>query len=298
MTSLLTRKTDRAAAATAICSASEQTPRGNESCLRAGVTRPSAGRTRPLLGAVLSWTAATGAVCPGAGPRPKRTTLSDSIRSDPSGAALAVADPNVRANKLELLERLADALAHEIKNPLHSMVINLEVLKRRLSRVQEGAEVLRYATVLGEELERVNRRIELLLRLSRPDRGGGADETTLNEMLEEVMELVMLEARNREARVEYDSQGALARVRVGRQHARQVILNLVLDALDALGPGDTLRLQVRTAEGRAELTVSGGSSVEPGERTVVAAALAEAVGGRVDVEGATRTLALPSHGVQ
>jgi signal transduction histidine kinase len=289
MTSLLTRKTDRAAAATAICSASEQTPRGNESCLRAGVTRPSAGRSRPLLGAVLSWTAATGAVCPGAGPRPKRTTLSDSIRSDPSGAALAVADPNVRANKLELLERLADALAHEIKNPLHSMVINLEVLKRRLSRVQEGAEVLRYATVLGEELERVNRRIE---------RGGGADETTLNEMLEEVMELVMLEARNREARVEYDSQGALARVRVGRQHARQVILNLVLDALDALGPGDTLRLQVRTAEGRAELTVSGGSSVEPGERTVVAAALAEAVGGRVDVEGATRTLALPSHGVQ
>src|ERR1700741_2799475 len=33
--------------------------------------------------------------------------------------------PALRANKLDLLERLADDLAHEIKNPLHSMVINL-----------------------------------------------------------------------------------------------------------------------------------------------------------------------------
>jgi len=224
--------------------------------------------------------------------------VSDSIRSEIPGAALAVADPNaVRANKLELLERLADALAHEIKNPLHSMVINLEVLKRRLSRMGDGADVLRYATVVGEELERVNRRIELLLRLSRPDRGG-SDETTLDELVEEVMELVNLEARNREARVEYDREGPLVRVRVGRQHARQVILNLVLDALDGLSAGDTMRLRVRSAQDRVLLTVAGGAPSEEGERTAIAAALAQAVGGRVQVEGAARTLALPAHVVQ
>ena len=222
--------------------------------------------------------------------------MSDSIRSDLPGAALAVADPNaVRANKLELLERLADALAHEIKNPLHSMVINLEVLKRRLSRVAEGADVLRYATVLGEELDRVNRRIELLLRLSRPDRGG-SDDTTLNELVEEVMELVSLEARHREAHVEYEPGLQLARVRVARQHARQIILNLVLDALDGLSGGDTLQVDIHAGGDRAVLTVSGGSSSEGGERLAVAAALAEGVGGRVDVHGATRTLSLPAHG--
>jgi signal transduction histidine kinase len=227
-----------------------------------------------------------------------RITLSDSIRSDLPGAALAVADPNaVRANKLELLERLADALAHEIKNPLHSMVINLEVLKRRLSRVADGADVLRYATVLGEELDRVNRRIELLLRLSRPDRGG-SDDTTLNELLDEVMELVNLEARHREATVEYEGGAQMARVRVGRQHARQIILNLVLDALDGLEGGDTLHVRIRGGEDHAQLTVTGGSSSEGGERLAVAAALAEAVGGRVDVDGATRTLALPAHGAR
>jgi signal transduction histidine kinase len=221
--------------------------------------------------------------------------LSDSIRTDVSGAALAVADPlQVRANKLDLLERLADALAHEIKNPLHSMVINLEVLKRRLSRAPgDGTDVLRYATVLGEELDRVNQRIELLLRLSRPERSGPED-TTLNELLDEVMELVSLEARHREARVEYQRSDRMTRVRLGRQAARQIILNLVLDALDSLRGGDTLRIVVREEEGRAVMTVTGPPSSEGGERLAVAAALAEAAGGRVDSDGSERTLALPS----
>lgn len=225
--------------------------------------------------------------------------MSDSIRSEIPGATLAVADPNaVRANKLELLERLADALAHEIKNPLHSMVINLEVLKRRLTRAPtEGGDVLRYATVLGEELERVNRRIELLLRLSRPDRAG-PDDITLNELVEEVLELVNLEARHREARVEYEPGAQLARVRVARQHARQIILNLVLDALDGLNGGGTLHVGIHAGGDRAVLTVTGGAPSQDGESLSVAAALAEAVGGRVDVDGDTRTLALPAHGAQ
>jgi CheY-like chemotaxis protein len=86
---------------------------------------------------------------------------------DASGARSSAEPVSLRANKLDLLERLADDLAHEIKNPLHSMVINLEVLKRRLNRVKNGEvdDVLRYAGVLGEELDRVHRRIELLLRL-------------------------------------------------------------------------------------------------------------------------------------
>jgi signal transduction histidine kinase len=236
-------------------------------------------------------------VPPAGAPTLKRITLSHSIRTDASGAALAVADPlQVRANKLDLLERLADALAHEIKNPLHSMVINLEVLKRRLSRAPgEGGDVLRYATVLGEELERVNQRIELLLRLSRPERAG-PEETTLDELLDEVMELVSLEARHREARVEYQRGDRMARVRLGRQAARQIILNLVLDALDGLQGGDTLRIVVREQDGRAVMTVTGPPSSEGGERLAVAAALAEAVGGRVDTDGPERTLTLPSGG--
>ena len=68
------------------------------------------------------------------------------VGAPPGDDAAALA---LRANKLDLLERLADDLAHEIKNPLHSMVINLEVLKRRVARADSPDEVQRYIVVLA-----------------------------------------------------------------------------------------------------------------------------------------------------
>jgi signal transduction histidine kinase len=222
--------------------------------------------------------------------------LSDIVRALADGPAAAVSDPLVvRANKLDLLERLSDALAHEIKNPLHSMVINLEVLKRRLARLPSGSgDVLRYATVLGEELERVNRRVELLLRLARPERGG-PEEATLQEIVDELMELVLLEARHRGVRVEYRSTGPLARVRLGRQAARQIILDLVLDALESTDEGEVLGIEVRGGGGQVEVRIDGGSEPD-GARTAIAAALAEAAGGRVEAAGGSRSLVLPAVG--
>jgi signal transduction histidine kinase len=198
----------------------------------------------------------------------------------------------LRANKLDLLERLADDLAHEIKNPLHSMVINLEVLKRRVARADSADEVQRYIGVLAGELERVNRRIELLLRLSRP--GRGAENTTLNELAEEVMELIQLEARHGEIQVDYRPEGGMARVNIAREPGRQVILNLVLELIDRMERGATLRLRVAERGGESRLAVAdSGTAVSAlagaeSPRLSAARALAESVGGRVaeeEVEG-------------
>ena len=205
----------------------------------------------------------------------------------------------LRANKLDLLERLADDLAHEIKNPLHSMVINLEVLKRRVARADSPEEVQRYIGVLAGELERVNRRIELLLRLSRP--GRGPESTTLNELVEELMELIQLEARHADASVDYLPEGAPSRVVVPREPTRQAILNLVLEVIDHMERGGTLRIAIREHEGRAQLAVADSSvavaaiQADPGAtRLAAAAALAGSVAGRVEVEdpGGTPLLVL------
>lgn len=204
----------------------------------------------------------------------------------------------VRSNKLDLLERLADDLAHEIKNPLHSMVINLEVLKRRVARVAgESEELQRYFSVLSGELERVNRRIELLLRLSRP--GRGAETTTLRDLTEELMELIQLEARHREVTVDFRPGEGAPRVFIPREPTRQVILNLVLDALDATGAGSALRISLDEEEGSATLAVeTEGTPAEPSPesagRVAVARHLAERMGARVEGdEPGTRVLKVP-----
>jgi signal transduction histidine kinase len=105
------------------------------------------------------------------------------------------------AARFGLLIRLADDLAHEIKNPLHSMVINLEVLKRRVEKgAADGA--LERAEVLGAELNRLHQMVEALLRLIRGGKPSG-QPNGLRESLENVLPLVA--ARFRLARVDFSS---------------------------------------------------------------------------------------------
>jgi signal transduction histidine kinase len=66
-------------------------------------------------------------------------------------------------------QKLASRVAHEIKNPLNAVAVNLEVVRSRCERVGvEGAAILPFATTAASEVERVSRLIEALLALARP----------------------------------------------------------------------------------------------------------------------------------
>jgi signal transduction histidine kinase len=201
-------------------------------------------------------------------------------------------DDPARANKLELIERLADDLAHEIKNPLHSMVINLEVLRRRIARAagESPDDQLRYVGVIAGELERVNRHVDLLLQLARPNRG--RETTTLPELIHEYQELITLECERRGIAFEYEADAAFPRGRVSRDLAGQVVLNLLLDGIDRTPPGGSLRVRIESDADWARLHLrlaqgaeggNGREPPEPGERRLaMARVLSERLGGRLE----------------
>jgi signal transduction histidine kinase len=202
------------------------------------------------------------------------------------------ADPHaVRANKLDLLERLADDLAHEIKNPLHSMVINLEVLKRKIGRLGEpGGDLMRYAEVLGGELERVSRRVELLLRLVRPGRGG--EPTTLAEVVQELLELVEMERDRHEVALSFRPAAYLLPGYLPRDTARQLVLNLMLEGLDGVPAGGVLEVHTEREGEWERLRLLGtlpaetdpaGRAEDGGSRLLLVRTLCEALGGRLEV---------------
>ncbi len=221
-------------------------------------------------------------------------------------AALHSVDPvTVRANKLDLVERLADDLAHEIKNPLHSMVINLEVLKRRIARLPDegSSDLMRYAGIINGELDRVNARIELLLQVVRPDRA--AEPVSLAAVVDDVLVLVDLERARRSLVVEYRPATRPLRGRIPREIARQLALDILLTAIDSVpdggairvttdANGDAERLELRLVpgeQGDAEIQVASGM-------LVVARALAANLGGTVEVKqldqpGVSIVLSLP-----
>src|SRR5687767_4790399 len=72
---------------------------------------------------------------------------------------------------LRALQSLAARVAHEIRNPLNAVTVNLEVVRSRCERgTVEPKAVLPFATAAAGELERVSRLVDALLALSRPAR--------------------------------------------------------------------------------------------------------------------------------
>jgi two-component system, NtrC family, sensor histidine kinase HydH len=132
------------------------------------------------------------------------------------------------AARLDTLARLTDDLAHEIKNPLHAAVINLEVLRRRMSRLAGGEDAVRVAEIVGTELDRVSRRVELLLRLSRPD---GGQPVRADVVVAEVAELLELVATHR--RVAFRSEG-VERAREVSRPAGELRMLLLAGALEVM----------------------------------------------------------------
>lgn len=141
-------------------------------------------------------------------------------------------DELFRANRFDIISRLADDLAHEIKNPLNAIVINLEVLKVRLGRGDVEAALDR-ASVIDEETRRLHGlidRILQLLRQTREDSGGLA----LDQVLDEVLPLFAAQARL--AHNEFSQEGGAAvSVAVKRDLLKFALLNILTAMHDRLG---------------------------------------------------------------
>ncbi len=219
------------------------------------------------------------------------------------GQATQVSVLEVQANRLDLVSRLADDLAHEIKNPLHAMVINLELLRRRVE-ADRGADALERVGILETEMRRVNALVEQLLRVIRPPRDEEA-ESDLAAALEEIVPLVEVLGKLARVDVEYTSPGLGPRVAMAKHALRHVVLNLVLNGLDAASGGGRVSVAVVVGSGVARVRVADdgpgieaslrqrlgepGVSSRPGRRGLglaVACHLAAAAGGTVLLEEA------------
>ncbi|HEX6308178.1 MAG TPA: HAMP domain-containing sensor histidine kinase [Longimicrobiales bacterium] len=209
-------------------------------------------------------------------------------------------DEQLRANRFDLVSRLADDLAHEIKNPLNAIVINLEVLRVRVRRGDAEAALER-AAVIEQETRRLHVMIDRLLQLLRPER----DESgpiALDQAFDELLPLI--DARARLARNTV-SAGCADPVFVAtpRDVFRFAMLNILSAVHERLGEsGGTLTLDCSTREHDVRLTVgavTGSGSPLPAadegyHRYVeVAADLLRGCGGRVETEADGVAVILP-----
>ncbi|HSJ14087.1 MAG TPA: histidine kinase dimerization/phospho-acceptor domain-containing protein [Longimicrobiales bacterium] len=134
-----------------------------------------------------------------------------------------------RASRYELISRIADDVAHELKNPLNSIVINLEVLRNRVRAGQNEAALDR-ADVIDAELRRLHALLEGMLRLLRPERSDG-ETASLGDVIEDVAALARAQARVARKELVIETVPEDMIVRVHRDALRFALLYVIQVAL-------------------------------------------------------------------
>jgi two-component system sensor histidine kinase AtoS len=146
-----------------------------------------------------------------------------------------------RAERLAIAGRLGASLAHEINNPLQSVIGCLGLAEEMLD---EGAEVRNYLEIAMEELERAADIVTQLRDLSRKP-GMKKEPVDLNALIEKVLLLTRKRCQARSVEVAWSPATGLPKVLVAPDRMQQVFLNLVLNAAEAMPEAG--RLQVSTA---------------------------------------------------
>ena len=145
-----------------------------------------------------------------------------------------------RSDRLAAIGELAAGLAHEIKNPLTSLL----TFSRHLARRFEDPDFRqKFLSVVPRELERINTIVERLLELARPARLT-FKPLRLPALLERVLELYGDRLEAQSIRVVRDWRRDVPVVWVDQEALYRALVNLVANALDAMPRGGRLTLRV------------------------------------------------------
>jgi C4-dicarboxylate-specific signal transduction histidine kinase len=188
--------------------------------------------------------------------------LEENIRSlDETNRALTEArDELVHAEKLASVGRLAAGLAHEIGNPLNAITTYVEIGRRRTEGEGEWLEGI------SDEAQRIDTIVGGLLDYARP-RDGPSVSVRVNEVVEDTLELLHGQGRLDGVDVELELEGGLPRVRANPFHLQQVLVNLLMNACDAVEePGAAGRRLVRVVSRSAAYAGPDGTDYRPRRR--------------------------------
>lgn len=185
------------------------------------------------------------------------------------------------ATRAALAGELAASLAHEVRQPLGAIVNNAEAGRRNLERyLQQPSELAHLLDDIVADGRRASEVVEGLRSFLHPADAAGAasvraEQLDLSELVREMLPLVRRELRDLRAQVDVELSDRLPRVEGLRVQLGQIVVNLVLNACEALaGKDGERRITISTAapDGRVELVVADNG---PGLAAEVAARLFE-----------------------
>jgi len=161
-------------------------------------------------------------------------------------------------NQLQVSERLAAlgrvtaGVAHEVKNPLNSMRLWLEVLKANMPIEPEPQQAVK---MLDSEIDRLDRAVKTFLNFTKPVEIN-LEETNLRALVEEVLDAARPSIAKAGLKLTTDMPGKFPLVLLDRQLIHQCVLNLVLNASSFTAPGGLISVSLQRHSEFAAISMS------------------------------------------
>jgi len=165
----------------------------------------------------------------------------------------------------EAVSLLAAGVAHEIGNPLNSLTIHLQLLDRELRHLpaDKRAALKESVRVAKVEVARMDKIISDFLRAARPA-PPRMELESLNNVVEDTLQFMSAEIQSAGIVAEVNLSRGLPRVWLDHDQVKQVFINLIKNALQAMKPGGTLTIATERTEDYVVVNVTDtGAGIPP-----------------------------------
>jgi signal transduction histidine kinase len=179
-----------------------------------------------------------------------------------SGLLVRLRDPEAQRNlgrqlqtadRLAAISKISSGVAHEVKNPLNAIGLHVEVVRAKLSRGQ--TDVTQEMEIISREILRLDRVVKTFLDFTRPVELRLAN-VLLQDLVREIVELARPQAEASKIRVVVEDPAEHVELRVDRDLMKQAVLNVVVNAIEAMPEGGELRFSAMAGEDSAEIFIS------------------------------------------
>jgi signal transduction histidine kinase len=145
------------------------------------------------------------------------------------------------AERLAAMGQLSASLAHEIRNPLASLKGSIPILTEGIPEDDSRQE---FVNIVEKEIQRLEGLTGQFLNYAKPPSPAWAKDD-LDAVVQGVVRLVEKQAQRHQVMIEMHLDGKLPLTRMDSSRMRQVVLNLALNAIEAMSEGGVLRFTTR-----------------------------------------------------
>jgi signal transduction histidine kinase len=165
------------------------------------------------------------------------------------------------ADRLAAISKISSGVAHEVKNPLNAILLHVEIARAKAKR--GDADVTPEMDIIAREILRLDRVVRTFLDFSRPVELNLVN-LPVHALVDEIVDLARPQAAAGKIRIDVRQDADSAEVRVDQDLMKQAVLNIVVNAMQAMPEGGELRFDSTVKEDTAEIRVSDtGAGIPP-----------------------------------